>query len=301
MNDQGNWDDIKIFVAVAEHRSLSQAAKQLNLSQPTVGRRIQALEMALGFCLFTRSPNGYELTESARSLLPLADQLDASARQFYQQAQGHKPLTSGRVRITCGETFGRFLMLHAGQFNQLNPEIALDIITGFSFLNLEKGEADIAIRNIRPDNPNLFVRQLGKSAYAIYGSSGYLEADQHAFSEQRYQDSRWVTFDGNDSAPPPSCAWLKQRVKEEKIGLRCCSSSLLLQAVQQGFGLAPLPCSLAAEDPALIRLTPILEDLHNTLWLVSQRDAHRIPRINLVSNWINDLFEMNRALFAPDQ
>ncbi|MBA57167.1 MAG: hypothetical protein CMK89_22190 [Pseudomonadales bacterium] len=300
MNDQGNWDDIKIFVAVAEHRSLSQAAKQLNLSQPTVGRRIQALEMALGFSLFTRSPTGYELTESAQHLLPLADQLGSTARQFYLQAQSQKPVTSGRVRIACGETFGRFLTRHAREMSQRHPEISLDIISGFNFVNLEKGEADIAIRNVRPDNPNLFVRQLGQSAYAIYGSQDYVNGDQHALTEQRYHYSRWTTFDGQQGTPP-SYIWLKQRVKDAQIGLRCSSSSLLLQAVQQGYGLAPLPCSLAAESPDLVRLTPILEDLQNTLWLVSQRDAHRIPRIQLVARWISDLFELNRTLFAPNQ
>ena len=298
MNDQFNWDDIKVFVAVVETSSLSQAAKVLRMSQPTVGRRIQSLEDSLGFALFYRSPNGYEPTEQAQQLLNHAGTMQNSARRFYFAAQTHTPTHSGRVRVTCGETFGRFLASHADQLGQQHPGVSLDIVTGFDFLNLDKDEADIAIRNQRPDNPNLFVRKLGTSAYAVYGSPDYVSSDECAVQDDRYQKSRWLSFTG-DSTTLPSSLWLHKNVAACNINLRFSSPSLLLHAVQQGAGLAPLPCSLAAEDPDLIQLTPLLEDLKNTLWMVLQRDAHRIDRIQRVADWIGDLFESNRQLFNP--
>ena len=295
MNDQFNWDDIKIFVAVAEASSLSQAARRLNMSQPTVGRRIQSLEDCLGFPLFYRSPNGYEPTEAAQQLLSYADNMQSSAQNFFFAAQTHTPSTDGRVRITCGETFGRFLAANACLLTETNPGISLDIITGFNFLNLDKDEADIAIRNQRPENPNLFVRKLGTSAYAIYGAEKYIAANQSATTKERYQKCAWLSFAG-DSTSLPSTIWLQQR-SVTNISLRFSSPSLLLKAVQQGSGIAPLPCSLASEDSGLIQLTPILDDLKNTLWMVLQRDAHRITRIQIVADWIYELFELNNSLF----
>ncbi|MCG8537006.1 MAG: LysR family transcriptional regulator [Pseudomonadales bacterium] len=300
MNDQVSWDDIRVFAAVGECGSLSQAAKRLNVSQPTVGRRIQALEQALGFTLFQRSPNGYELTDTGRQLLPLASGLQQTAQQFFQSARACVPSAAGRVRITCGETFGRFLIEHIPVFNQLYPGIAIDVITGFGFLNLDKGEADIAVRNIRPNNPNLIVKQLGQSAYAIYGAKNYIASDPYAESELRYQYSRWVAFNQGETMPP-SLSWLLERVDSANIGLQCNSTSLLLDAVKRGHGLAALPCSLAAQADDLVRLTPVLEDLKNTLWLVLQRDAKRIEAVSLVADWLGRLFDSNRFLFMPEQ
>ncbi len=288
-----DWDDIKVFLEIANTGSLTQAAVKLNKSQPTIGRRIEKLEKSLGVNLFKRSPYGYELTSVAESLLATAQCISEKIDLFLNEAKIlQTDVTQDTVVITCGESFVALLTAHMHDFMLQHPEISLDIISSFEVINLDKGGADIAIRSQRPENPNLITRKLGTCHYAIYASHYYLE--QHsAASEPLNAGSQlnWIAYK-DDNAELHSSKWLATNIDSNNIKLRCNTPSSLLLSIKNHQGLAVLPQFVAQHDNELVQLSLLLDTLQPDIWLVLNRNAHRNRATTLVSQWISHVFEL---------
>ncbi len=285
-----DWNDIEVFLAVARSGTLSAAGRQLNRSQPTIGRRIQQLEKQLSLTLFTRTPYGYKLTANGNSLIETAEEIQQKMDQLKGCAKLLNEQPSGVVNIACGESFARLLMDNMGRLTFQYPEISIQIQTGIQFVNLEKGEADIAIRSQRPTNPNLYVRFLGHCRYAVYASSAYVFQHPESRTERRAESCRWISYHDNESVLPVT-RWLRQQVPPEQIKLYCSTLMALLQGVKSGQGLAALPIFVGKQSQDLIQLTPVLTDLNQETWLVLNRNAGRVQAIKAVSTWIGEIFD----------
>jgi DNA-binding transcriptional LysR family regulator len=292
MNNKLDWNDIEVFLTVAKSGSLSQAARILNRSQPTIGRRIEAIENILHITLFQRTPYGYAITEMGQQLLTEAQTLVDNIESFKNKARSLQTLQKKEnVTIASGESFARLLMLHMHEFVAINQNISLEMTTGFSFLNIEKGEADIAIRSQRPKSPNLVTRQLGKCLFAIYCSKSYL--DKFPDASQPFKSgaqNNWVAYK-DDQADLPSTQWMKSKIDDRNIKIRCNNPSTLLLSIKNGHGLALIPRFIGEMEPELIQLSPVLEDIKPDIWLVLSRNAHRVPSIKQVANWVSQTFE----------
>ncbi len=282
------WDDLELLGTVIGEGSLSAAARVANLSQPTVGRRIRALEEALGGALIERVPDGIRPTPLALSILPHVEAMTRAAGEVARVARAHSPDLAGTVRIACGFMVGRFLADHVADLLEGAPDLQLVIDADLAMVNLDRGDADLALRARRPESGNLYAKKLGSNMYAVYGARRYIEANPQALGEDRYEACRWVGY-SEGHAHLASVKWLAAR-RSRPPELQCSSSLLHLDAVIAGVGLGLLPTLLEARE-GLVRLSEPLPDLAYDSWLVAHRDARTIPRVRFVMDKLARLFE----------
>lgn len=274
-----DWEDLRILRTVLDEGSLSGAARALGLSQPTVGRRIRTLEEAAGGPLIERLPDGIRATALAQSILPHAHAMQRAADEVARVLRTHGAAIDGTVRIACGFLVGRWLAGRLAAITEGAPELEVVLDVRVELVNLDRGDADVALRSRRPESGNLYAKKIGHNKYAIYGAPGYVEANPAARTEERYTSCRWVGYD-EAQAHLASVRWLAER-RARPPQLRCTSSLLHLDAVIGGAGLGLLPTMLG-EREGLVRLTEPLEDLGYDMWLVAHRDARALPRVRHV-------------------
>jgi DNA-binding transcriptional LysR family regulator len=290
-----DWEDVRLFLAVARAGTLSGAARKIRVSQPTLGRRIRRLESAYGQELFQRRPEGFALTPAGSALLADAEAMDEAAARLALRRVGADPAPAGTVRIASGEWMARFLARSAAELQQALPDIELELVAAQQYANLSRREADIAIRNQLPDTGALYVRQLKGFAYAIYGSRDYFERHPAAAEESRYRDCRWIGFDESLSHMP-TARWLSAKRQGRPPELRCSRAMLIMDGIRAGAGLGILPCMAGDEDAALRRLTPPIGDLSGQpIYLVVHRDLRGLPRIRAASAALVALLGRHRA------
>ena len=296
-----NWDDLRIFLAVARQGSLSAAARALKVTQPTIGRRLKGLEDALGARLFDRLPEGFVPTEAGAELLPLAEAMERHALDVDRRQASFAQEARGVVRISVWETLSQFLTDHLTEMRARLPEIEIELSVTHILADLLRREADLLIRECRPKNPGLIARKLGRYTYAVYGARDYVEAHPAARGEARYQDCAWVGYD-EDHAYFHNQTWLLQRLGDRLPGVRVNNGMVLHEAVRKGAGLGVLPCFAADQDAALTRLSPPLEEITRDLYLVMHQDLRRSPAVRAVSEAFSGIFkaEADRLLGRTD-
>ena len=184
-----DWDDLRFFLAVARHGSLSAAAKDLRVAQSTVGRRLASLEASLGVRLLYRTPQGYVPTLAGHDVRDQAERLEAEALSVERNVGGRDTRLAGLVRVTCAETVAShilapcFAALHAQ-----HPDIMIELIPDPRELSLSMREAEISVRLRRPAQHDLVVRRAGTMAFGLYASPQYLER----YGEPDFEGG-WVT------------------------------------------------------------------------------------------------------------
>lgn len=276
-----NWDDLKIFLAVARGGSLSAAARALKVTQPTVGRRLKALEAAMGTRLFDRLPDGFVPTAAGDELRPLAEAMESSALAVDRRQASLRDGLRGTVRVSLWESFAPFLTDYLGELNRQLPEIEIEIGVSHNDANLGRREADLLIRECLPENPDLIARKIGSYAYAVYGARDYVAAHPEAHGEGRYRDCQWVGYD-EAHAYFQNQKWLLARLEGRLPHVRIDDGLVLHQAVTKGNGLGVLPCFAGDADERLIRLTPPLAEVTRDLHMVVHRDLRRSPAVRAV-------------------
>ena len=165
-----DWNDARIFLAVARHGSLRAAGRALGISQPTIGRRIAAFEAVFGGpTLFDRLPEGLRLNEAGAALLPVAEQLEDAALSLERHRAAAASVLSGTVRISVGEWAAAFLSHHVGSSSENPPPtgITLELVETMQTANLARREADLAVRHYPPESGDLYISKLGIFAGAI--------------------------------------------------------------------------------------------------------------------------------------
>ena len=297
MNGAMNWDDLRVFLAVVREGSLSAAARNLKVTQPTVGRRLKGLEDALKARLFDRLPEGLVPTTAGAELLPLAEAMERSALAVDRHQAAFTQDASGVVRISIWETFAQFLAGHLTALRARLPEIELELSVTHIQADLLRREADLLIRECLPDNPGLIARKIGRYTFAIYGARDYVAAHPAAYGEERYRDCAWVGYD-EDHAYFQNQTWLLSHLNGRLPAIRVNNGIILHEAVRQGAGLGVLPCFAADRNPALVRLSPPLEEIARDLHLVMHQDLRRSPAVRAVSTALADIFKAEAGRLA---
>ncbi len=294
-----NWDDFRIFAAIVAEGSLSAAARRLGLSQPTVGRRLQALERALGAKLLDRVAGAYVLTPRGAELLPLVEQLVEAGQAIERARPDLAETATGVVRIATGPWNSRFLARRLPELLADLPGIELQILSGNVFADLARREADIAIRNRRPGEGKLVRRALPDPAYALFASRDYVAHNPAALTAGRYQDCRWISLD-ESQAHASSVQWIERHL-QHAAHIRCNNSANILDAILGGAGIGIAPCWVGAEEPDLVQLTAPLENYATEgLWLVVHEDLRNRPRVRLAADRIAALFLRYRNQLQPE-
>lgn len=284
-----NWDDVRVFCAVARLGTLSAAARELKLSQPTVGRRIQSLEEALSARLFDKRPDGFVLAPAGEELLPLAEQMTLSADVIQRRRDSFSEELTGTVRISTVELMAQFLSVHLSELKATLPEVEWELAVSHVQANLTRREADLLIRECLPDSSSLVSRKLGKAAYAVYGAQDYAERFPQSLTDERFAACIWVGYD-EANANFAGQKWMDKH-RDRPPETRTNNGLVMLEAVRQGCGLGVLPCFIADATPGLQRVSPVIPELVIDQWLLVHRDLLRTPRVRAAIDVIVELFK----------
>ena len=282
-----NWDDVRVFLRVAESGGLTPAAATTGLSAATIGRRITALEQCIGRTLFERSQSGYRLTADGRSLMDKALAMDASMKPIedWSRTSGKRP----GIRISAGTWNSAFLADHFAALWQPGDPFHICFKTGEALADIAHREAEIGLRNHAPEAGNLAARKLGTVAFAPYRAAR-LDAD--AVSD-------WVAI-GRDEALTRSARWLLDRPHAEIIAWAN-TPQTLRALIRSGAGQGVLPCFVGDRDASLARAGPTIAALDHTQFLVTHGDDRHRPEVRTLIRRLVALFEANDALYRGEQ
>ncbi|MDF3839137.1 LysR family transcriptional regulator [Cupriavidus basilensis] len=270
-----DWDDVRYFLALARQRSLSGAARVLHVEHSTVARRVQGLETRLGVRLFDRLPRSWPLTAEGEALLAHAGRMEEEALAFGRAALGAGALT-GTVRLSVPPVFGsHFLVPRLAALRHQWQGIVLDLTGEARAADLHRGEADLAVRLSRPQEPGLAARKLGDMGYGLYGSHGWIGKRPEA----------WVFLGyGAPLREVPQQRWLARLAGERPFALHANDLATLHHGCRAGLGLAVLPHFLARDDPALFAMGEADAALQRGIWLAVHPDVRRSPRVRAVAD-----------------
>lgn len=284
-----DWDDARVFLAVARHGSLRAAGRVLGLSQPTVGRRLASFEAAFGGpALFDRLPEGFRLNAAGAALVRAAEELESAGLALERLRAAASPALSGTVRVSVGEWAAAFLSrsLAGGSGAALPKGITLELVESAQTANLARREADLAVRHHPPEGGDLYIARLGAFAVSVYRRRG-------SGAES------WVTYT-EEQAHYPTSRWVQQQLRETgaAVALRASSMPMQLTAIRAGAGRGLVPCFVGDADPLLERLTPPIPEIAAEYWVIVHRDLRRAACVRAVIDWIRLLFEEHRDALA---
>jgi len=284
-----DWDDVRVFLAVARKGSMRAAGRALGLSQPTIARRLAAFEATFGGAsLFDRFPEGLRLSAAGEQLVPAAASVEDAVLTLERRRAAASPALSGTVRISTGECAAGFLarFLSGPTPPALPSGITLELVDSRQTANLARREADMALRHEPPDQGDYYVAKLGTFACAVYRRRG---ADTDA----------WVTYTDEQADYAPA-RWVQRQVEatDTAIALRASSMLMHLEAIRAGTGRGVLPCYVGDGHPLLERLTPPIVEIAADYWIIVHRDLRRAACARAVIDWIKALFAAQRDVLA---
>lgn len=294
-----DWDNLRVFLALAEEGSLTAAAKRLRVSHPTVARRIRALETELGTRLFDRLPDRFQPTEPALELLHDVKQMEHASQAIDRRSAGLSGEHLGTVRISVDETAADFLARHLADMRQNHQCIEFELAFAHTTANLSKREADLMIRpeSRVPDLASLIRRKIGSFAHAVYGTEAL--AARAGAGEGGLRELPWAGFD-DEHLYMPGQDWQLRYLGNRRPEVRTNNGAVLANAVRCGAGVGVLPCFLGDADPALVRLTGILEEAWSDQLLLVHADLRNVPRVRIVMDILTELFRRHRAAIAGE-
>lgn len=279
-----DWADLKYFLAVAQHGSTIAAGKALRVSQSTVHRRLSELERRLGHELVSRQPSGYRLTQFGEQLLPFAKKVGTAINDLEQFVTGIARSEAGVIRLTCPEPVIPRILPLIEVFHARHPTIRVEFVTSDRYLDLLKGEADVALRSGDTDD-ELIGRKIAESIWAVYASHAYIA---RYGKPERVEDLTRHRLIGLDEALSKHRAskWLSEVAPDALIAARNNSILGLVQAVKSGIGIGPLPTPIADEQPELVRVLGPIPELTRSWRLLTHPDLRKTSRISTFFDFI---------------
>jgi DNA-binding transcriptional LysR family regulator len=277
---QPGWELYRSFLAVFREGSLSGAARVLNLTQPTVGRHIGALEQALGVTLFTRSPSGLGATEGATALVPHAQAMASAADALQRAASGNAAEDRGVVRVTASEMIGTEVlpqMLTA--FREAHPRVIVELTISNRAEDLLRRDADIAVRMVRPTQDALLARKVGTIRLGLHAHPRYLKAHGTPKTLSELTSHPLIGFD-----KVPSIRRLNKlspTLTRDLFSFRCDSDIGQYAALRAGFGIGVCQIPLAQRDK-LVPLLPGVFDFKLETWVAMHKDLKSTRRMSLM-------------------
>ena len=291
-----NWDDLRIFLAVARAPRLTMAAKALDLDATTVSRRLGRLASTLGTTLFEPSPAGQSLTERGNSLLRYAEQMERAALTARNEIAGERSLLSGTVRVSVAEGFGTWIVArYLVDFHRANSGIVVELIASNGFLNPSKREADIAVLLARPARGPLLVRRLTDYRLCLYGAPAYLALHGAPASLSDLREHFLIGY-VNDIDYSPALQFSAEIRPGTEPDIRSSSINAQVALTVSGAGLCVLPCFIGDRDERLVRVLPKLV-LTRTFWVVVHKDVRQLARVAAFLDWLAALVEVEQQVF----
>ncbi|MGH1482335.1 MAG: LysR family transcriptional regulator [Geminicoccales bacterium] len=277
-----DWNQARAFLATVEEGSLSAAARALGLTQPTLGRQVASLEKALGVVLFERIGRSIELTPSGRELLDHVRSMRDAANRLSLTASGQSQTIAGNVRITASDIFSVYvlppILMH---LRDLAPQLTIEVVAANDIRDLQRREADVAIRHIRPDQPDLIAQLLHEAKAYFYASTSYLDRYGRPTSFQKLLRHDFISFGDTDRM----MNYLHEfglAVTKENFRLGSENGIVAWELVRQGFGIAPMSENVGTKTIGVERVLPDMDPIIFPIWLTTHRELHSSRRIRLV-------------------
>lgn len=296
-----DWNDVRHFLAVARTGSTLTASRELKLSQPTVARRVAALEEALGVTLFERRQAGYRLTEEGEALVADAAAMEAAALALADGAKARARSLAGSVRLTCNEITATYhLAPILAEFRRSYPDIRVDIVVTEALLDLGRGEADVAIRATdRPEGPGVVARKLLEVPWVVYASRSYIEA--HGKPERWADLANGHRIIGGDAqiSPIPALQWFESQAAPDAVVARANTFQALIANIRAGLGLGPLAVGLFDGEADMVPCLMLPARFSGQIWLVTHERVRRLPRVRALLDFIAAYVSARRAIFPP--
>jgi DNA-binding transcriptional LysR family regulator len=294
-----DWDDLKYLLGVARHGSTLAAGRALGVDQSTVQRRLVELERRLGQRLVQREPGGYRLTEFGRAMLPHAQQVEQAVQAFEQQLAVAVAQVAGVVRVTCPEpivyriTQSTFL----DRFRARHPALEVHFVMSDKYVDLSKGDADVALRSGDTDDGELVGRKIGDSVWAVYASRTYIE--RHGRPERIEDLARHALVGFDDSmAKHRIAAWLRKVAPDAALVGRSNSVLGLVYSAKAGVGVAPLPTALGDAEPDLVRVIGPVAELTRIWRVLTTAELRRTPRVSAFFDFVVEESETLRPILT---
>ena len=284
--DQPDWNQLKAFLETAETGSLSAAARKLGLTQPTLSRQVAAIEKQLGVTLFERVGKAMVLTSTGLALLEHARAMGAAAEELQVAATGQSQAVDGIVCISATEAVATHLLPGALlRLRETAPGIVVDLVTSDALSDLRRREADIAVRHVRPDQPDLIGRWLRDATAGFYASSAWVARHGHP---RTAEDATRHAFVGSDRSGR-YLGYLRQHGLPIEVSNFSCYSESSLSSwslVRQGLGIGAMMDDIARDTPGVVRVLDDVPPVRFPIWLVTHRELRTARRIRLVFDFL---------------
>jgi DNA-binding transcriptional LysR family regulator len=288
-----SWDLIRYYLAVARSGSTLKAARALKQSQPTVARKIDALEKTLGGPLFERRPAGYRLTDQGRALLPQAEAMEEAAERFRSKSEAAARELSGTVRFTTVDLFANHGLTDLLQaFAGRHPGVHVEVIVADRLLDLAAGEADVALRGRLTPGPYV-CRKVAEFGWSAYCSRDYAGARGRPGSAAELARHVVIGAEGG-LAGVPALRWLGEQVPAAAIRYRSNSMQSLVSSVGAGLGVAMLADPLAVRFENLVACFPAPAELRSEGWLLVPDRLKDQPHIRVFADFVAEHFARRR-------
>ncbi|MGI9270765.1 MAG: LysR family transcriptional regulator [Woeseiaceae bacterium] len=281
-----DWNRARAFLVTAEEGSLSSAAKALNMTQPTVGRQVRALEQELGVALFERGSRGLELTPSGVDLLQHVRAMGGAATQLSLSATGRSHNIEGSVCISAMEVVAAYLLPPViRKLRTAEPGIEIELIASNSTSDLRRREADIALRGFRPTQPDLIARKLFDMSWHLYGAHDYLEQLGNPSTVEELSNASFIAFN-RDQEFPRLLASRGVELSSKNFPVIAEHHVLHWELVKQGVGIGGMQEEIGDAEPAVRRALPSFEPFEGETWLVTHRELRTSRRVRAVYDFL---------------
>ena len=288
-----DWNRARAFLVTAEEGSLSAAARALGMAQPTLGRQVDALEAELGVILFERVGRGFTLTPSGLDLLDHVRAMGDAANRVSLSAAGHSQSIEGTVCIAASEVHAAFLLPPIlAKLRQLQPGIDIEIVTSSKASDLRRREADIAIRNFRPTEPDLVARKIRDLPARLYATPGYLDRIGNPRLPYDLRHADFISID-NSGAFLKGLNALGLNLTERNFPIFTENYLVMWELVKHGLGIGILDGTIGDAEPLVRRALPDLEPLVFPVWLVSHRELNTSRRVRAVFDLLAEALDEN--------
>lgn len=282
-----DWDDLRFILAISRNGSLTAAARDLGVTQPTMSRRMEHLEHRLGSPLFDRQPTGVLLNPLGTSLLGMAEQMEQAALAAERRLAARGTGLEGTVRLTTLEWIGQHLLAPIlASFGRQHPGITVQLLTADRVLNLARHEADIAVRVMPFEQDALVQRRLSSVPHALFASEAYLAERGTPDFASGCPGHAIVTF-LDTPATFAQVQWLQHRIaRRAQVAVTSNSLDVQLVAIMSGAGFGALPERAALSRPILKKLAPPEPPPGHDIWLGYHEDLRHTPRVRALADHI---------------
>lgn len=278
------WSDLAVILAIGRAGSLSGAARVLGNTHSTVFRKISTIEEKTGVRFFERFDTGYVPTDAGRTALEYAERVEGEFQSLGREVLGRDTKLIGRLRVTCPEAFASDHMPGlAARFCQMHPDIQVDVSPGHGAVDLNKREAEVAIRATKKPPETSFGRKICPFRFALYARPDYMERHQAT----PLADHAFCLIEGSANWLVPA-VWKSKEDGERRAVFQSRASRAVQNAAAEAMGLTFLPCYVGDADERLIKVSDPIENLDLDLWVLTHPDLRNTARIRAMMSFLYD-------------